>query len=407
MAAIRTLKRIWFAALLMLSSWAAAEDLASNYLLLEPGFTNVGEMDLQEAIWVGPVQFKATEKPLQVEGVRTSSPNLTVLDAPESIEAGVVCEVEVAFTPKALGLQTIKVNLETNGGRLQSIVRVLVVADDPLRALAMTWPVTVKPSNVVPADELLEDIRENPHDWTRILVDVRPKNRFEQGHAVGARSMFLHELRFREEWKQNRVYLIDDGVFEQSRLLEAKRLKEAGFTSVYWVDGGLPEWIRAGGEVSLPVSGNQSSVYGDEAWRVLKPLQLYYSAVRSDMRLLFMGSPEEQKRAELLFPDQKFYRWDAYENMDRLTEELSVSDPILLLGATDQGFYNLVSRFREAGYHRVYAIDGGLDAMVAYLESKRIKDADLRTYSVRAGARNPKGKLPPTLKRDANCLTCN
>ncbi|MGJ8638986.1 MAG: rhodanese-like domain-containing protein [Opitutaceae bacterium] len=384
-----------------------AEDVHDAYLIAEPGITNVGQFDLAQEIWVGPLRFQSMDTDVDVSDIRVSSKDLTVLNSPETIEAGTECELEVAFTPKALGLQTIVVELRTSEGTFKSVFRAIVVSENPLRALAMTLPISVKPTNRIAASVLLTDIRERPNDWTRMLIDVRPKSRYDQRHAIGAQFIHLHELLFRPELKNNRIYLIDDGAYEQPNLLKAKRLEQAGFESVYWVDGGLPEWIRAGGELSAPVTQDSALDYGAEAWRVLRPLQLYYSAIRPEMHLIFSGSAEAQQQAEALFPDQPLYRWDSSTTLDQITEQVTAETPILVVGTGATGFLNLVGSLADADYHQVYTINGGLDGMITYLESKQAKDSKFRTYSVQAGARNPKGKTPPKLKSESDCLTCD
>lgn len=85
------------------------------------------------------------------------------------------------------------------------------------------------------------------NDEDGIVIDVRPRKAFGEGHILGAQSIpqaeiaqAIHQVK---KYAQRPVILYDDGGFDAERA--AKTLQKNGFQRLYVIDGGLPAWRKA------------------------------------------------------------------------------------------------------------------------------------------------------------------
>ena len=89
-----------------------------------------------------------------------------------------------------------------------------------------------------------------------LVVDVSPMNDFEKGHIVGSRNVVMSQ--FDPENKQlAKVRELPVALVCRSGMNSAqaaKRLVKAGFSNVYWLDGGIGAWQSA----DLPLARGRS-----------------------------------------------------------------------------------------------------------------------------------------------------
>lgn len=80
-----------------------------------------------------------------------------------------------------------------------------------------------------------------------LLVDLSPAGDFEKGHIAGAKniapSQFDPEHKALAKARDLPVVVTDRT--GQASLGAAARLRKAGFTQVYWLDGGVAAWQQA------------------------------------------------------------------------------------------------------------------------------------------------------------------
>lgn len=88
-----------------------------------------------------------------------------------------------------------------------------------------------------------EEVRQMQLDGEPfLLVDVRPTQQFESGHAEGALNMPAFSLRHRSFPAGTLVVLYDDGVGSVEAEEAAAALESAGHTNYRILDGGLHAW---------------------------------------------------------------------------------------------------------------------------------------------------------------------
>lgn len=88
-----------------------------------------------------------------------------------------------------------------------------------------------------------------------LFVDVRPADRFGQGHiahAVNVTSADIKEGRFQriERYKDKPVILVGKDKFDSDCFNSARTLKKSGYSNVFILEGGIAEWSNQ----NLPLS---------------------------------------------------------------------------------------------------------------------------------------------------------
>jgi rhodanese-related sulfurtransferase len=94
--------------------------------------------------------------------------------------------------------------------------------------------------------ELSERIGGNSRDL--IVVDLREKDAFDQGHVPGARHVPRGqlELRVNSEFPDPTVRIVTCCEFGKISTLAAATLRELGFLRAAALDGGIKAWREAG-----------------------------------------------------------------------------------------------------------------------------------------------------------------
>ena len=80
-----------------------------------------------------------------------------------------------------------------------------------------------------------------------LVVDLSASNEFEKGHIAGSRSVALSQFDPESKLlaKARDLPVVTVCRNGQGSADAAKRLKKAGFTKVYWLDGGIQAWQQA------------------------------------------------------------------------------------------------------------------------------------------------------------------
>lgn len=90
-----------------------------------------------------------------------------------------------------------------------------------------------------------DDVRADP---SAILVDTRWKQQFERVHIPRSVNLPAFALRARSDLRDRRVVLIDGGFAPEQLLSLVQSLRSQGFRDVVYLAGGLPAWLRSGGD---------------------------------------------------------------------------------------------------------------------------------------------------------------
>lgn len=95
------------------------------------------------------------------------------------------------------------------------------------------------------------------NDRDAVVLDVRPRKEYDQGHIPGARSLPEREvaqsIKQLEKHRETPIIICDGGGLQAERA--AKTLKNNGFTALYVIDGGLPAWQKA----ELPLNRDRAT----------------------------------------------------------------------------------------------------------------------------------------------------
>ena len=80
-----------------------------------------------------------------------------------------------------------------------------------------------------------------------LVIDLRPLADFEKGHIPGAKNVLPSQFDPENKQLANAKSLPVVAVCRtgQASAAAAKRLKQAGFEHVYWLDGGIQAWQQA------------------------------------------------------------------------------------------------------------------------------------------------------------------
>lgn len=98
--------------------------------------------------------------------------------------------------------------------------------------------------------DLLEILQDNPH--TTILIDVRPTDKFAQGHLPGAINIYLPDLHGEEDRLAEADNIIVYGQDAKDLLPRAaqKKLLAIGYRNVYLFREGMVLWLSKTGQLS-------------------------------------------------------------------------------------------------------------------------------------------------------------
>lgn len=89
--------------------------------------------------------------------------------------------------------------------------------------------------------ERVAQLQSHPHT---LIVDLRPKEAFSLAHIDGAINATSAELHTKPYWKSRRVVLVGSGKGEHQLLQLCGSLKQAGYSEVHVLNGGMLAWAR-------------------------------------------------------------------------------------------------------------------------------------------------------------------
>lgn len=89
--------------------------------------------------------------------------------------------------------------------------------------------------------ERVAQLRSQPHT---LVVDLRPKEAFSLAHIDGAINATPTDLHTKPYWRSRRVVLVGSGKGEHQLLQLCSSLKQAGYSEVHVLNGGMLAWAR-------------------------------------------------------------------------------------------------------------------------------------------------------------------
>lgn len=95
------------------------------------------------------------------------------------------------------------------------------------------------------AQKLIEENRDNPGF---VIIDLRTKREFDDGHIAGARQIHYYAtnfLRLMSQFDRESTLLLYCQKGRQSPLA-LRAMQRLRFARIYILDGGMEEWINAG-----------------------------------------------------------------------------------------------------------------------------------------------------------------
>ncbi len=115
------------------------------------------------------------------------------------------------------------------------------------------------------------------------ILDVRPRELFNNGHIMGAMDFPLSELvtlaKNNLEFERD-IYIY--GANEQETAQAATMLREAGFRAVAELKGGLTEWRAIGGSTEGAVDGSEEP--GEHAYNVVSQVKHHQETQKIDFK---------------------------------------------------------------------------------------------------------------------------
>jgi len=195
------------------------------------GVVYKGDQTFLELKYVNSGKFS-----VRIAAITTSCDCLESLDKPADVPAGGTFDIHLIHHALNTGSIEIDVKLLDKSGA--------TIADLPVRGFVpdRSWSIS----------------REDAQTKGSVLIDTRSQAEFVQIHAANAINVPAFALKTRRDLKNSKIVLIDDGVDSTDLLEEVDSLRKHGFSSVYFVGGGLPGWVRSGGAVE----GANASVLG-------------------------------------------------------------------------------------------------------------------------------------------------
>lgn len=373
-------------------------DYYDAYSSAEHTFTDVGELPIKNTPWFGPIQVHNNgDQPLNISGHHSLSLDFEVVSIPEPIPPGQAGTVEVIFQPRSVGLLMPRLELTTSAGRIELMLRAQVTSENAWQVLGYAWPQNHYPlsevkSVVKSADVVMEDLKDPENANTYFLIDPRPAPRFSAAHISDAINLPIHAILQREDWKDKTLVFVDEGSLQNSVYAGILRLRAAGFTESYWLDGGMRGWLAAGGEVEGPVAASGQ-------WAGLYPREIGNSLLREQFVILNAAGESKAEAIRSVFPGQKYLQWRGDY------EAVSKDAPILVIATSDNACLNIEPILQDEGFQRVYYLHEGFQNLLKNLNTWNT-NPNTRLKLVRAGARNPLGKDLPQAIVDRDCIDC-
>jgi rhodanese-related sulfurtransferase len=204
-----------------------------------------------------------------------------------------------------------------------------------------------------------------------LLIDVRESAGFQQFSIPGSMNIPLFTLKTKSFLKSKSLVLINEG-YNSGRLeQEGKRLREAGFTRVSILEGGLASWVQKGG----PVRGD---VFARRELNRVSPRD-FFTGRDSAGRLVVDVSEKRSAESRRLMPRAIWvpYRGETRDFAGRFRKALGEFDgrrlqALLILNRKGEYSERLENLIREASPATVFYLRGGLDSYGTFLRNQTL-----------------------------------
>jgi len=221
-----------------------------------------------------------------------------------------------------------------------------------------------------------------------VLVDVRDSSDFESFRIQGSINIPLFALRTKTFLKHKQLVLINEGFKYGPLEQECRHLKDAGFTRVSILKGGLQYWKQNG----APLEGD---VFAQKKLNEVSPREFFSESNYGNVAVVDV-SETMGPEARQLMPRAKSlpYRGQAKKFVGELKKTMyqHEGDPLMsVLIYNRNGTYpeRMVSLIRKADIKSVFYLRGGLEGYRRFLKQQAL---------IRQTKNNKK-----TVKR---CVTC-
>jgi rhodanese-related sulfurtransferase len=148
--------------------------------------------------------------------------------APEDVPAGTTIKIPLVHHAENTG--TVEVTVRLQGDKPSEIIKTYTVAGFVADSSWLLSPRQAQGKGLM-------------------LIDTRSPDQFSKLRISHAINIPAFSLKTRTDLRGSKLVLVDDGVSPVDLLAAAAGLRQQGFAQVFVLKGGLPAWIREGGEV--------------------------------------------------------------------------------------------------------------------------------------------------------------
>ncbi|MDB6172916.1 MAG: hypothetical protein JWL59_2227 [Chthoniobacteraceae bacterium] len=329
---------------------------------------------------------------LKILRVESSCSCLSIVKFPSEIEAGETGSVKLLYRAPAPGVARAEVLVETNRANRRLIqFQWKGLVSNP--RLKQEVPVA---SYISMAE--MEALRSNGS--APVLLDVRPRAKFERLSIPGAMHFPPHLLKTLGFLNGKQVILIAEGHQDGELLKEITQLESRGAASVRILAGGLRAWTRAGKALSGSLSEMAEVM-------TIPPSQFDEWTIESGWRIVQASAHQVKGAAgmtgaKILIYDPAWTKEQWKESLAPLLAGMSASEQLLFV--TDHGEH--YRTIEEAGASaNAFYLEGGL---AGFNKWERFQAAmrDSKTVTMAASGSGSAPGSVNVVRGSAGCATC-
>ena len=243
------------------------------------------------------------------------------------------------------------------------------------------------------------------------IIDLRGSESYRHAHIPGSFEYTLDALVARLDRFKKPLVLVSDGLLSdrESRLLE--KMSESGLLSLFWLEGGLPIWMRAG----LPVQGVWPSTVGAATISLQRWLDSGGASSNWEVVDLTGGAQTQNS-----FFGHSVHLYESGKDSDlesflREVQESAAQSPnssgILIIGDSRGLAYPVIEHSRAVSHDLpVYYLNQGDAAVSGWLASVRNENSSSTQSYVYSSDGNAvfrsSGGLRPRTGRKSGCSSC-
>lgn len=202
-----------------------------------------------------------------------------------------------------------------------------------------------------------------------LLVDVRKRLEFDAFRVPQAINLPAHTIVSRSFLKNKKVLLMGDGLDTDEISLACSKMKQAGFTSVFAVWGGVVAWAQSG----LPLEGN--ILQGTRLASI--SMDQFYKTQNSDYWSLIELSVDKKTELSTFFPNIQVLEKEQsiYDVANEMSMRNGQSKKAILLIDEEGRSYSKYLRGSYKSKVPIFVLDGGLKAYRKYLKQQQRQKA--------------------------------